>query len=481
MERRDGSDDEWDNAEKINSSYSCKFACSWSMCACAWIFLFALAMSIDSDTHYDDSENREDGELRWVNWDQIRYASSIFWTVGGDDYPGKDGLHISSYHRIITCIFMTSSLGFIGLALGQWGDAMIRAYDAAIIRNGGYTKKNFYAKKSYQIERGRQISRHRRQKPIDSSDQERKRYRTRNITVTEGNDTNYGSMSVSNSRYKRYQWQDLSPLKFPDSSDDEIDHRMHWKYPRADDDGADDCLILFPRIHWLILQSVLLTVLSGMCVTSIRYFEHNHSPHDIFEGIDINESAFGSEVSLEDEWDVLSTVYYAVSTATTSGVKNTIEPVSANGKILALLFVPLSVITSLHWMIYIAQHRIQKSQQQVRYEFQKRRIKEGDRNITDDERSFFDRNKSRESFFFANDGRNGVASEDEDEDEDDDHNDDAKTPLSSTSGKVGSTSSLEKFYEQELQRMGLVDIETFRVLKRKYALQQRVKLKETEV
>lgn len=33
--------------------------------------------------------------------------------------------------------------------------------------------------------------------------------------------------------------------------------------------------------------------------------------------------------------------------------------------------------------------------------------------------------------------------------------------------------SIEDFYEVELQRMGLVDVETFRVLKRKYAMRQR--------
>ncbi|MGK3736308.1 MAG: hypothetical protein ACI90V_003150 [Bacillariaceae sp.] len=37
----------------------------------------------------------------------------------------------------------------------------------------------------------------------------------------------------------------------------------------------------------------------------------------------------------------------------------------------------------------------------------------------------------------------------------------------------GSLSSIEDFYEVELQRMGLVDIETFRVLKRRYAMRQR--------
>ena len=76
---------------------------------------------------------------------------------------------------------------------------------------------------------------------------------------------------------------------------------------------------------------------------------------------------------------------------------------------------------------------------------------------------------------------------DDDDGDDDDDNFDGdddyvvRTPLSSISRKAGSVTSLEKFYELELQRMGLVDIEIFQVLKRKHALQQRLKLKETDV
>ena len=53
-----------------------------------------------------------------------------------------------------------------------------------------------------------------------------------------------------------------------------------------------------------------------------------------------------------------------------------------------------------------------------------------------------------------------------------------RTPVSSASSSRKTESSLEKFYEQELQQMGLVDIETFRVLKRKHKIQERQKLKE---
>ena len=42
-----------------------------------------------------------------------------------------------------------------------------------------------------------------------------------------------------------------------------------------------------------------------------------------------------------------------------------------DGKFFALLFVPLSVITSLHWIVYIAQTRIQ-NRQRIRYETNKK-------------------------------------------------------------------------------------------------------------
>jgi len=495
MEQSDGRNDEWSSAEYNTSSHMCKFACSWSIRASMWILLFSLLMSINSESRHEDSEYYgEEREIQWMKWDLIRYASSIFWTVGGMDYPGKYGPRISSYHRIVTCIFMTGSLGFMGLALGQWGDAIIRTYDVAVFKNGIDAKKHFYAKECYAIERGNQSYHRRRHKPV-SYDQERRRYyQPRHRTVTEGNDSYYGSLPLVPSKHKRTQWHDLSPLKFPDSSDDETDCGNRIK------DDTDDIFLLFPRLHWLLVQSLVLTTLSVICVTVIRYCEQNQHSLRTMGGADKYETTIGSEVSFdgkgEDEWDFVSTLYYAVSTASTSGMKNAVEPVSANGNFFALVFVPLSVITSLHWMVYIAQNRIQKSQQKARYELKMRMMEGRGRKILDEEHhhGLNAKSSSRQIVFVADGqrnlhGQNGVANDEDDDDDGDDDDDNfdgdddyvVRTPLSSISRKAGSVTSLEKFYELELQRMGLVDIEIFQVLKRKHALQQRLKLKETDV
>jgi hypothetical protein len=490
MERRDGRNDEWKSAEYNMSSYMCKFACFWSIGACMWILFFALSMSINSESHHEDSEYGKEREIQWMKLDRIRYASSIFWTVGGDDYPGKDDPRINSYHRIVTCIFMTGSLGFMGLTLGQWGDAIIRTYDAAVFKNGEDAKNNLHAQKCYAIERGNQSYHRRHQKPVSYYQERRRFYRPQHRTVTEGNDSYYGSLPLVPSKHKRTQWHDLSPLKFPDSSDDETDCGNRIK----DDNDDGNYFVLFPRIHWLLMQSLVLTTLSAICVAAIRYCEQNQHPLRTMGGTDKYETPIGSEVSFdgkgEDGWDFVSTLYYAVSTASTSGMKNAIEPVSAHGKFFALLFVPLSVITSLHWMVYIAQNRILKSQQQVHFKLKKRMMEGREGTILEEEHHRFNANSSSREIVFVADGQrnlsgqNDVANnEDDDDDNDNDDGDDdyvVRTPVSSICRKAGSVSSLEKFYELELQRMGLVDIETFRVLKRKYALQQRLKLKETD-
>ena len=145
-------------------------------------------------------------------------------------------------------------------------------------------------------------------------------------------------------------------------------------------------------------------------------------------------------------------------------------------------------------MVYIAQNRIQKSQQKARYELKMRMMEGRGRKILDEEHhhGLNAKSSSRQIVFVADGqrnlhGQNGVANDEDDDGDDEDDNFDGdddyvvRTPHSSISRKAGSVTSLEKFYELELQRMGLVDIEIFQVLKRKHALQQRLKLKETDV
>ncbi len=444
LQRNNSGDDQLDNEEYKITSHTLKFAFSWSAWVCVWIFLFALSLSIKTNGYREGSEYSEDRESQWMNWDQIRYASSIFWTVGGDDYPRKDGYLFSKQHRIITCFFMIGSQGFMGLALGKWGDTVMRTYEAALSKKGGGIPNESHAHNFYRVERGRRIFR-RHQKPV-GNDQERGKHRPRHKSITEHSGSNYGSLSQSSSKNNRHQWHDLNPLAYPDSSDDETEKGLS-----KDDDDDDGSSIIFPRIHWLLIQSLVLTTLSAICVTTIRYCE---------------------------KWDAVSTLYYAISTATTAGLKDAFVPVSADGKFFALLFVPLSVLTSLHWTVYIAERRIQEYQR-MRYKLKKRVLGGGKRKVLIDERHGFDVETSRKIDFAStrlklNDQKDLLHEEDY-------NGYGVKTAACpSISPKTASESTLEKFYELELQRMGLVDPGTFRVLKKKYELQDRVKQRETD-
>ena len=456
LEQKNSSHDELDNDGCKRESHTFKSALTWSAWVCGWICLFALSISIESDGQHKDSEYSEGRGSQWMNWDYIRYASSIFWTVGGDDYPGNDGYRISDQHQIITCVFMIGSMGFMGLALGNWGDAIIRTYAAALLKKDGALRDEKNTQKYCSVARGRQIFRQ----------------------MTEGSVSNYGSLALSSSKHNQYQWHDLSPLNFSDSSDDETECRKLTK----DDDDDDSSFVIFPRIHWLLAQTLVLTTLSAICITTIFYCEEKQLSDRTMRSTDKNETIVGSEIGFDtgqDEWDAISTLYYAVSTATTAGLKNASVPVSPEGKLWALLFVPLSVITSLHWMVYIAQSRIQKSQR-LRYEVKRRELEGVEHKVLIDERHRFDADPSRKIVFVDNakqklSGENGILSDDEDDRYKDDG---ARTPVSSISRDTESESSLGKYYEIELQRMGLVNVETFRVLKRKYELQERKKLKE---
>ena len=446
LEQKEHSPDEMDKNRCNMPLRAFKHNIRWSAGVCIWILLFALSLSMTGE---------QQGDSQWVTLDCIRYATSIFWTVGGESYPGHDGSPISHQQLIITCLYMIGSLAIMGYALGNWGDSLIRAYDASLNKNSGLRSEYYYSAVggNGQVRGNRQRRRNRR------------RHKS-------GGAQNYGSLPSSASKHNRYQWRDLSPLAFPDSSDDETEYRTLDN----NDEQDDDTFAVFPRLHWLLLQSLVLTTLSAICVTTIRYCEQKHYFDQTRDGFDDGG---------HDEWDTLSTLYYALSTATTVGVQNAFVPVSADGKFFALLFVPLSVMTSLHWIVFIAQSRIQNDQR-IRYEIKKQE-KEGwqDKFLMDDSDRF---GVGRKIVFVGNAQHHQPSADKEIVSSDDDDNyylgnaavD--RTPVSSASYSSRKTdseeSSLEKFYEQELQQMGLVDIETFRVLKRKYKIQQRQKLRE---
>ena len=476
MQLWDGTYDKQDDTECNMSSDLCKSACSWSMWICMWILFFAVLMSFSSEIPNGDSDHNEVGEIRWIQWDRIRYASSIFWTVGGVDYPGRYGHQINNYHRIVTCVFMAGSLGFTGFALGHWGDALIRTYDATFFQSGDGVWSNDFEQKDNVIQRNCKRARHRRQESV-SDDQERRKHQRRYQADNKETNSYYGSIPSSSLKHRSHQFNVRDRFNITDYSDDETDCTNCMRNV----DG-ENCFTLFPNIHWLFLQALILTTLSMLCVTFIRRCEQREQLLQVTGNMNSDVIATAKEIgfdNLNHKWSLVSTFYYALSTATTSGLRNASEPVSVDGKLFALLFEPLSVITSLHWMVFIAQIRIQKSQREW-YEMKKRTRNEGQH--FDEDSNRFDMNAKREIALVTDTsyntiGQNGVVNDGFENDEDDSVRDlKGRQPVSPASKETALMPSLDTFYELELQRMGLVDIETFRVLKRNYALEQRRKL-----
>ncbi|KAG7372507.1 ion channel [Nitzschia inconspicua] len=102
--------------------------------------------------------------------------------------------------------------------------------------------------------------------------------------------------------------------------------------------------VVFPGLSWLLVQSLFMTALSIFCVFAIQYYEQ--------------------DVEVSDEWTAVSTLYFAVSTATTVGFGDLV-PVTRQGKILCVFFLPVAVGTSLHWLVWMAQRGIQRIQRNM--------------------------------------------------------------------------------------------------------------------
>ena len=354
-----------------------KFTLYWSVGAFIWILVF----SMPTNKYKDDVEGADDLEL-----DRIRYTSlSIFWT------------------RILKCLFMICTSGFVGSALGQCGNAVIEAYNTAI---------SSYSNNDDACSHGQNHSR-----------------RTT------------GDMSID---------------------DEETGKAYH-----NDNDGnvhvvKDDYLVLFPYLSWLLMQSLFLTVLSIATVAAVA------STLTSTIGVNNNNDEYKG-----NNGDFVSTLYYAVFTATTAGLDGDVI-ISTRGKVLALLFIPLSMTTTLHWIVYIAQRYIQRTQRR-KYKQQKQRRQQQERkqDAVANKHYYFDTTKiirANSKIVVATDTnhhyRQNRAMKDDD-----------KAPvvaaINNPRENGSSLFSIEDFYEVELQRMGLVDIETFRVLKRKYAMRQR--------
>jgi len=412
-------DDDDDDHERYNFGYSSstslhiwKFTLYWSVGAFIWTLVFS--MSININKYNEDVDDNDDLELDA----RFRYHASlsIIWT------------------RILKCLFMICTSGFIGSALCQWGNAVIEAYNTA---TSSYSTND-------------------------------------DVAYSHDDRSRTGDTSMDEETGKAYHNNDNGKVV---------------------EDG--DSFVLFPYLSWLLIQSLFLTVVSIICVNTIRYHEQRQSSQQrIFYNNDVEAtvaaaattpaSSIGYNNNNDHDYDegndenFVSTLYYAVLTATTTGLDNDVI-ISSKGKVMALLFIPLSVTTTLHWIMYIAHMYIQRTQRRkYKQQKQRRQQQECKQDAVANKHHYFGTTniiKAISSSSSSNEivvvtdtnhryrRQNRVVKDDEV----------VMAPLAEINNprENGSLSSIEDFYEVELQRMGLVDIETFRVLKRRYAMRQR--------
>jgi hypothetical protein len=169
----------------------------------------------------------------------------------------------------------------------------------------------------------------------------------------------YKAASLVHSENKRYQQRRAQRQLEEDVEDDPMmaflwnthqstslqrEHSMNTsRHTNASSTENQDFLI-FPGLPWLFVQCLFLTALSIFCVFGIQYYEQDE------------ESS--------DEWTAVSTLYFAISTATTTGFGDVV-PKQRQGQLLAIFFLPLAVGTSLHWMVWMAQRGIQRIQRNM--------------------------------------------------------------------------------------------------------------------
>jgi hypothetical protein len=122
-----------------------------------------------------------------------------------------------------------------------------------------------------------------------------------------------------------------------------IAHSTNKRRRRRHQRQQDEEFVIFPSLPWLLVQSLFLTALSIFWVFAIQYYEQDED---------------------NDEWTAISTIYFAVSTATTVGYGDVV-PQKREGKILCIFFLPLAVGTSLHWSVWVAQRGIQRIQRNM--------------------------------------------------------------------------------------------------------------------
>ncbi|KAL3917197.1 MAG: hypothetical protein SGILL_004825 [Bacillariaceae sp.] len=299
----------------------CGFCCSWLVWISVWILLFAAVI------HHNDQALIKENEIAEAKAAEALAAAGLPTTTASAsaetqpspaDRPWTrleriyfasstfwtvgygDYVATSKQERLLTCGFLVCSLCFMGLALGRWGNSVIEAYKAASLTHS--------ANKRYQQRQAQQQRQREEEEAMEDP-------------------------MVS------FLWNTHGPTSLRRVDSITMANRKSSSKPKE-----DEGFLIFPGLPWLLVQTLFLTALSIFCVFGIQFYEQ--------------------DVESSDEWTAVSTLYFAVTTATTTGFGDVV-PKKRQGQLLAIFFLPLAVGTSLHWMVWMAQRGIQRIQRNM--------------------------------------------------------------------------------------------------------------------
>jgi hypothetical protein len=288
-----------------------------------------------------------------------RVGNSVTGSVLSTSHPTL--LPNSNQERLIICGFVLLSLGFWALALGQWGNAMIEAHNAA-------SMAQIHAQeRARRLEEQRRYHKEQRQRRLRHQSQ-RQGHCPSGITLAliESERELNAQTSTFQHKYQRHHHLDGKSQEVGDDEQNMSDAAIN-------DDGNE--FQMFPGLPWLLVQSILCTALTVFWVVGIQYYEQRgpdlvdpSTQEVIINHIAVKSGRPAAEVAAkltttayDNAWDAVSTIYYAMTTAYTLGLGD-VTPVTRDGKILALFFIPLAVTTALHWVVWMAQACIERTQ-----------------------------------------------------------------------------------------------------------------------
>eukprot|EP00536_Pseudo-nitzschia_multiseries_P014445 jgi/Psemu1/291450/fgenesh1_pg.704_\ len=342
----------------IVSSCVCEFACALSLWICLLIVFFNWSIKNAS------------GCLEFQ--DRVSDATSTFRTLQGDGRNREDCTTAIAFQGIVMFILMLGSVKLMGLTLGKWGNAMIKAYEAALTSSSNFQEadsfQKFYREEHFCSSDSDVRARHCCSCELMSDEEGRRRPRSRRSTagiVSDDKSAYYGSLSPSPSEYLRHRCHyDLlstkQPTKSGDLSEDEKSLDLNSK--------TENPFVLFPRLRVLLVQSLIVTALLLLCLNFIRWDEspQEHLRHTLGTTESATtttiESSFAHDLN---ERDSTSGFNPSISTpaARDRVDRNALSFLSEGRVPTTLLSMLLSVMTFSHWAVYIAQRHIQKSQQ----------------------------------------------------------------------------------------------------------------------